>query len=74
MDTKHPAREFLLANLSFNLSQLKDLDFICELAQEFAGDTTYSDILKERGWLERIAHYRAILQQRISELEARSSQ
>ena len=62
MAAEHPARESLVANLSFNVTQLKDLEYICELAELFLKDS--SGI-----WPERIARYRAILMKRIDELE-----
>lgn len=50
-------------SLSFNLTQLKDLEYICELAQLY---------LKGTGgvWPERIERYRGQLLNRIEELEA----
>lgn len=61
--TMHPAQDNLIANLSFNLSQLKDLEYICELAANLA-------VNLDSPWQQRITNYRAMLQARIHELEA----
>lgn len=60
--TDHPAQEFILTNLSFNVTQLKDLEFICELA------ACVSKV--EEPWVERAQVYRKLFARRISELEA----
>lgn len=59
---EHPAKEFLLTTLSFNLPQLKDLDYILELASLYLKDTGGQ-------WPERIAKYREIFNKRIEEME-----
>lgn len=56
----HPAQDNLMATLSFNLTQLKDLEYLLELAQMSTGGN----------WAERAKAYRLILLKRIAELEA----
>jgi hypothetical protein len=51
----------------FNVTNLKDLDYICEIAQAYY-ETSYG-LPKEEEWLERIRKYRELIRGRIRELE-----
>lgn len=65
MNEDHPAVHNLMANLSFNLTQLKDLEYICELARGARPGAAL--------WYERIDWYRGQFLNRIEELEAQLS-
>jgi hypothetical protein len=48
--------------MELNLSQIKDLDYICQIAQPL-----------DQHWIERIARYRSLFAAAIERLESRFS-
>lgn len=49
--------------MNLNVTQLKDLEYICQLAEERLMEPFETGAPKEQQWLERIRKYRALLNQ-----------